>query len=128
MAGSTPASPIAETGGIAVAPLRTRHESLARAAWRRVRRHRLALVSAGILAVMVLGLVFGTLLWPVAINDIDFSAMQQGPSLAHPLGTDDLGQDLLARMIYGGRISLAVGLAAMLGSVGGGTLGGARGG
>jgi peptide/nickel transport system permease protein len=40
--------------------------------------------------------------------------MQQPPSLAHPLGTDDLGQDLLARMIYGGRISLAVGVAAML--------------
>jgi peptide/nickel transport system permease protein len=37
-----------------------------------------------------------------------------GPSWAHPFGTDDLGQDLLARMIYGGRISLAVGLAAMV--------------
>jgi len=114
MAGSTPASPIAEPGGIVVAPLRARHESLAREAWRRFRRHRLALVSAGVLLMMIFWLVFGTLIWPVAINDIDFSAMQQGPSLAHPLGTDDLGQDLLARMIYGGRISLAVGFAAML--------------
>jgi peptide/nickel transport system permease protein len=114
MAGSTPASPIAEPGGIVVAPLRARHESLAREAWRRFRRHRLALVSAGVLLMMIFWLVFGTLIWPVAINDIDFSAMQQGPSLAHPLGTDDLGQDLLARMIYGGRISLAVGVAAML--------------
>jgi peptide/nickel transport system permease protein len=115
MAGSTPASPIAEAGAIvAAAPVRMRHESLGREAWRRFRRHRLALVSAGILILMVLILVFGTLIWPVAINDIDFSAMQQGPTLAHPLGTDDLGQDLLARMIYGGRISLAVGVAAML--------------
>ena len=114
MAGSTPASPIAEPGGIVATPLRTRHESLAREAWRRFRRHRLALVSAGILLVMIFWLIFGTWIWPVAINDIDFSAMQQGPSLAHPLGTDDLGQDLLARMIYGGRISLAVGIAAML--------------
>src|SRR5215472_3588398 len=114
MAGSTPASPIAEPGGIVAAPLRARHESLAREAWRRFRRHRLALVSAGILLVMIFWLIFGTWIWPVAINDIDFSAMQQGPSLAHPLGTDDLGQDLLARMIYGGRISLAVGIAAML--------------
>jgi peptide/nickel transport system permease protein len=114
MAGSTPASPIAEAGGIVAAPARVRHESLARDAWRRFRRHRLALVSAGILIIMVVILVFGTLIWPVAINDIDFSAMQQGPTLAHPLGTDDLGQDLLARMIYGGRISLAVGVAAML--------------
>ena len=45
----------------------------------------------------------------VAINDIDFSAQLHGPSWAHPLGTDDLGQDVLARMLYGGRISLAVG-------------------
>jgi peptide/nickel transport system permease protein len=37
-----------------------------------------------------------------------------GPSLAHPFGTDDLGQDLLARMIYGGRISMTVGIAAMM--------------
>jgi peptide/nickel transport system permease protein len=99
---------------IAAAPLRARHESLGREAWRRFRRHRLALLSAGILAVMIFMLVFGTLIWPVPINAIDFAAMQQAPSLAHPLGTDDLGQDLLARMIYGGRISLAVGVAAML--------------
>jgi peptide/nickel transport system permease protein len=114
MVGSTPASPIAEAAIAVLAPAWARHESLAREAWRRFRRHRLALISAGILTVMILVLVFGTLIWPVAINDIDFSAMMHGPSLAHPLGTDDLGQDLLARMIYGGRISLAVGVAAML--------------
>jgi peptide/nickel transport system permease protein len=55
----------------------------------------------------------GPFVWSVPINEIDFAAMLQGPSLAHPLGTDDLGQDILARMLYGGRISLAVGLAAM---------------
>src|SRR5262249_37475028 len=53
-------------------------------------------------------------LWQVPINDIDFSAHLEGPSWSHPFGTDDLGQDVLARMLYGGRISLAVGLAAML--------------
>ena len=51
--------------------------------------------------------------------------MLHGPSWAHPLGTDDLGQDLLARMLYGGRISLAVGLAAMAVSVIVGTIVGA---
>ena len=66
-----------------------------------------------VLLLMVLAVVFGPLIWAVPINEIDFSAKLQGPSLAHPLGTDDLGQDLLARMLYGGRISLAVGLAAM---------------
>jgi peptide/nickel transport system permease protein len=63
---------------------------------------------------MVVAVVLGPLLWPVPINEIDFSERLSGPSWAHPLGTDDLGQDLLARMLYGGRISLAVGLAAML--------------
>ncbi len=48
------------------------------------------------------------------IDDIDFGAQLAGPSAAHPFGTDDLGQDLLARMMHGGRISLAVGVAAML--------------
>ncbi|HTZ38334.1 MAG TPA: ABC transporter permease [Stellaceae bacterium] len=116
MAGSTPASPIAEAGEIALGPVavRRRPASLGREAWRRFRRHRLALVSAGVLSLMVLVLLLGPLLWPVPINAIDFAAMQQGPTLAHPLGTDDLGQDLLSRMIYGGRISLTVGVAAML--------------
>ena len=66
---------------------------------------------------MILAVAFGPLLWRVQINDIDFAAQLQAPSWAHPLGTDDLGQDLLARMLYGGRISLAVGLAAMSVSV-----------
>ena len=73
----------------------------------------MALVSLVVLLAMVLLVVLGPLLWKVAINEIDFTARLKGPSAAHPLGTDDLGQDLFARMLYGGRISLAVGLAAM---------------
>jgi peptide/nickel transport system permease protein len=114
MAGSTPASPIAELAVAPVVARRARRTSLGREAWRRFRRHRLALVSAGILSLIILTLLLGPTIWRVPINAIDFSAQMQGPSLAHPLGTDDLGQDLLARMIYGGRISMAVGIAAML--------------
>jgi peptide/nickel transport system permease protein len=84
-----------------------------REAWRRFKRHRLAYASLFVLLALVLAVALGPLLWRVPINEIDFSAQLQGPSLAHPFGTDDLGQDLLARMLYGGRISLAVGLAAM---------------
>jgi peptide/nickel transport system permease protein len=73
----------------------------------------MAVVSLVILLSMVLLVVVGPLVWKVAINDIDFSARLKGPSLTHPFGTDDLGQDIFARMLYGGRISLAVGLAAM---------------
>ncbi len=94
-------------------------------AWRRFRRHRLALVSGAILIMMVLAITLGSFVWRVPINEIDFTARLQGPSWAHPLGTDDLGQDLLARVIYGGRISLAVGLAAMLVAIGVGTIVGA---
>ena len=124
MAGSTPASPTADAAVVG-GPPRARRATLAREAWRRFRRHRLAVVSAGILSTMILALLLGPLIWPVPINDIDFAAQLHGPSLAHPLGTDDLGQDLLARMIYGGRISLAVGLAAMLVAVFVGTFVGA---
>ena len=117
MAGSTPASLSAETPVTAVAavqPRKARSISPALETWRRFRRHVLAVIGAAVLLILVLGVLVGPLVWPVAINDIDFAAKLQGPSLAHPLGTDDLGQDLLARMMYGGRISLAVGFAAML--------------
>ena len=113
MAGSTPALPTAEAISAPVAR-RPRHGSLGRQAWRRFRRHRLAVVSAAVLSLLALALIFGPLVWRVRINAIDFAAQLQGPSLAHPLGTDDLGQDLLARTLYGGRISLTVGIAAML--------------
>ena len=74
----------------------------------------MAVVSLLVLLLMVLAVLFGPLVWTVPINEIDFSAKLQGPSMAHPMGTDDLGQDILARVLYGGRISLAVGFAAML--------------
>ena len=74
---------------------------------------------------MVAAIVFAPLIWKVAINDIDFTARLKGPSWAHPFGTDDLGQDLLARMLYGGRISIAVGLASMVVAIVVGTIIGA---
>jgi len=112
MAGSTLASPTASKlpEGLALGE----RGSPAGEIWRRFRRHKLAVASAVILASMALAVAFGPLLWRVPINDIDFGAHLEGPSWNHPFGTDDLGQDLLARMLYGGRISLAVGLAAML--------------
>ena len=105
MAGSTPASAIAEPDRPRIGPWRE--------AWRRFRKHRLAVVSAVILAALVLAVLVGPLVWTLPIDEIDFSKRLQGPSWEHPLGTDDLGQDLLARILYGGRISLAVGFMAM---------------
>lgn len=107
MAGSTLAFPSAER----------RAYSPWRETWRRYRRHRPATVSAFLLLILIVAVVIGPFVWRIPINEIDVVAGLQGPSLAHPFGTDDLGQDILARMIYGGRISLAVGLAAMIVSV-----------
>lgn len=118
MAGSTPAS---ATASASPRPLTSPWSE----AWRRFRKHKLAVVSALVLSFLILAVVFGPLVWRVPINEIDFSVILQGPSLAHPLGTDDLGQDLLARMLYGGRISLAVGFTAMLVAVSVGILIGA---
>jgi len=109
MAGSIPASPSADV----VTKPRTSHSPWAEA-WRRFKRHRMALISLIVLLLMVALVFLGPYVWKVAINDIDFTARLKTPTWAHPMGTDDLGQDIFARMLYGGRISIAVGLAAML--------------
>jgi len=82
--------------------------------WRRYSRHRLAMAGTVTMMVLILATLIGPLVYSVPIDAIDFSVKLAGPSLAHPFGTDDLGQDILARVLYGGRISMAVGLAAML--------------
>jgi peptide/nickel transport system permease protein len=110
MAGLTHASPTVDAGLIVEG---RRRVSPAQDAWRRFRRHHLAVASVVILASLAIAILAGPLLWRVPINEIDFTARLSPPSWDHPFGTDDLGQDLLARMIYGGRISLAVGFAAM---------------
>ena len=112
MSGSTPASPTVSARAGPVPG--SKQVSLGMEAWRRFRRHKLAMAGAIILGIMTFAVVFGPWLYPVPINEIDFASKLQGPSWQHPFGTDDLGQDLLARMIYGGRISLAVGIVAML--------------
>jgi len=117
MAGSTPASATASPGGGA-GPLAGGRKPVSNSpwaeAWRRFKRHRLAFFSLWLLGILSLMVLLGPMFYKVGINDIDFTARLSGPSATHPLGTDDLGRDLLARMLYGGRISLAVGLAAML--------------
>lgn len=118
MAGSTLESSMAEIS-------KPRVISPAGDAWRRFRRHKLAFASLWLLAVMVAGVILGPIFWQMPIGEINFLARLEGPSVSHPMGTDDLGQDLLARILYGGRISLAVGFAAMTFAVLVGTLVGA---
>ena len=107
--------------GVALGPPRT----LWGDAWRRFRKHKLAMAGAITLLCIVLAVLFGPLLWTVDPEAIDFNEAMSGSSLEHPMGTDDLGRDILARVLYGGRISLAVGLVAMLIAISTGTLVGA---
>jgi len=82
--------------------------------WRRLKRHRLAVAS--MIAVVTISLVClaAPLLAPVPFDQIDLSSIRQPPSGGHWLGTDDLGRDLLTRLLYGGRVSILIGLLAAL--------------
>jgi peptide/nickel transport system permease protein len=107
----------ATTGSPAIAPAAPAaaryNRSLVNDTWRRFRRHKLALIGAFVYLAMVLVTIIGPLAWRTPINDIDFSASNTF-SANHPLGTDDLGRDTMARVLWGGRVSIAVGLCAMV--------------
>jgi peptide/nickel transport system permease protein len=78
--------------------------------WARFRQHRLALASLVVLAVLVTIAVFAPLLAPADPDAVSYDLLA-GPSVGHPLGTDDVGRDLLSRLIYASRVSLSVGVA-----------------
>lgn len=72
-------------------------------------RNRLALVGLVMLVLVVGGALLGPLLSPYDVVEQDMASRLQAPSVAHPMGTDELGRDTLTRVLAGGRISLAVG-------------------
>src|SRR6185295_5271406 len=89
--------------------------SLWRHAWKRVRRNRAAVASAVVLAIVSLAAVLAP--WLPGLADPTLQDLKLGavaPNAAHWFGTDDLGRDVLARVIWGGRISLLVGLVGTL--------------
>lgn len=89
--------------------------SLTQMAWRRFRRHKLAMSSLAMLLILLLFIFGGTLFYSEAdANFNDTTRRLEAPSLAHPFGTDTIGRDVLARTIYGGQISLLIGLTAVI--------------
>lgn len=99
------------TEAVATAP--RQRSSHARDVWRRFRKHRGAMIGTAILGVILLAVIIGPWLWQLDPTAISMRLRNRGPSLAHPLGTDHLGRDMLARLIAGGRVSLTVGMTAM---------------
>jgi peptide/nickel transport system permease protein len=86
----------------------------ARMAWRRFRRHRMAIFGLALLISLLLYVTVGSFVFTESYaNYNDISIKLQPPSAAHPFGTDAVGRDVLARTIYGGQISLLIGLAAV---------------
>ena len=86
-------------------------------AWNQFRKHRLGMAAIVVLAIIVLGVAFGPLLWTIDPTYIDYEDRYQISSVEHPFGTDSLGRDTLARVLQGGRVSLMIGISAMLVSI-----------
>jgi peptide/nickel transport system permease protein len=82
--------------------------------WRRFRRHKLAIASLVTLVVIGLATLLAGVLSPYEYSEQHLDQILQGPSAEHLLGTDQLGRDELTRLLYGGRISLLVGLGVAL--------------
>lgn len=81
--------------------------------WKRYKRNRLAVAGGVLVLLFFLVATLAPVLSPYDPNDIDRHKILEPPGKSHPLGTDDLGRDVLSRMIYGSRISLAVGFVAV---------------
>lgn len=91
--------------------------------WTQFRHHKGAVAGAVVFLALIAAVILGPWIWHVSPTWIDpdpvkmIKSRNQGPSFVHPLGTDQLGRDMLARMIAGGKVSIAVGLVAMLISI-----------
>ena len=99
---------------VAMAQFTRPPRSLWKDAWYAFTRDKLAMAGLVTLAFLMLAVLAGPTVYTQPINDIQFSRGLEGPSFEHPFGTDDLGRDLLARALFGGRVSIAVGITAVL--------------
>ncbi len=81
--------------------------------WDQFKTHKGAVMGACFFIFIVLAVYVGPYIWSIDPTYIDVRARNQGSSFAHPFGTDQLGRDMLARMMTGGQTSISVGLTAM---------------
>lgn len=113
-----PAAATAATPAAAAPPMTAPEPVVTRSqwsdVWRQFRRHRGAMTALVLFVGIILFVSVGPLIWRIDPTYVDIRARNQGFSAAHPLGTDQLGRDLLARLMAGGQVSIAVGLTAMI--------------
>ncbi|PPJ48835.1 ABC transporter permease [Rhizobium sp. KAs_5_22] len=98
----------------AIATIEKPSGSFASDLWRQFRAHPGGVAGLIVFAFIVVAVYLGPFIHTIDPNKIDIKAKNQGPSWAHPFGTDNLGHDMLAQVLAGGQISLAVGITAML--------------
>lgn len=92
--------------------------------WRQLRRHRLAVASLFLLLVVAIACAAAPILAGYEFDAIDLGSIRTAPSFDHWMGTDDLGRDLFTRVLYGGRVSILIGvLSAVIGTVLGSAVG-----
>ncbi|UWQ90020.1 ABC transporter permease [Aliisedimentitalea scapharcae] len=82
--------------------------------WDQFKTHKGAMIGAILFIMIVLGVYLGPFFWDIDPTRIDIRSRNQGMTFAHPFGTDQLGRDMLARMMAGGQTSVSVGITAML--------------
>jgi len=89
--------------------------SLSQLTWRRFRRHKPAIIGLIVLFLLVMYALAGSLVFSEKFANFNDTRLRlQAPSVDHPFGTDSIGRDVLARTIYGGQISLLIGLTAVV--------------
>jgi peptide/nickel transport system permease protein len=81
--------------------------------WRAYRRHKPAMIGTAIVLILALAAIFAPLISPYDPEKTSLDEMLEPPSLQHIMGTDELGRDLFTRILYGGRVSLSIGVMAM---------------
>ncbi len=114
MAFSTPASGTSLDVPLVPSPTAAATSSLYRDALRRLVRNRLALAGGVVVLLILLVAIFAEALAPLPYTKTNFGRITEAPSRDHPFGTDQIGRDMLSRMIYGARVSMIVGLGAQV--------------
>ena len=96
-----------------LSPKYREEQTMGQLVWRSYRRHKPAMIGTTIILIFALAAIFAPYISPWDPKKTNLDAMLQPPSAEHIMGTDELGRDLLTRILYGGRVSLSIGVMAM---------------